>query len=200
MRCLGNTVQRCLSVCMRVCASVCWLIRWCGIKGRWRRSKACRACVNSRVYMSDEVAVVKGDLTGRLCKWWLMGSLESLFSQSNEVHLPGGKNMKDRLWGSDRQLGHLTQPCAERRDGQDGSVVMIPSVWRGGAFKDDQISWTHSHDRMSVSGSSLLPFSVTTFVHNLLLKCWILSSCDIFPVKNTAFQWKTQTLRFMSSV
>lgn len=87
MRCLGNRVQGWLSVC----ASVCWLIRWCGIKGRWGRSIACRACVNSRVYMSDEVAVLKGDLTGQLCKWWLMGSLESLFSQSNEVHLPGGE-------------------------------------------------------------------------------------------------------------
>lgn len=95
MRRLGNRVQGCLSVC----ASVCWLIRWCGMKGRRGRNIACRACVNSRVYRSDEVVVLKGDLTGRLCKWWLMGSLESLFSQSNEVHLPGGENMKDRLWG-----------------------------------------------------------------------------------------------------
>lgn len=54
--------------------------------------------------------------------------------------------MRDRLGGSDRQLGHLTQPCIERRgkekrDGQDDSVVMslIVSVSHGGALKDNQI-------------------------------------------------------------
>lgn len=86
-------------------------------------SHACRvgAGVSGRVYMSDEVAAVKGD-RARLCKRRLMGSLESLFSQSNEVHLPwgqrgvggAGRNMKDRLQGSDRQPGHLIQPRTAR--------------------------------------------------------------------------------------
>ncbi len=53
-----------------------------------------------------------------------MGSLESLFSQSNEVRLPGERNMKDRLGGSDRQVGHFTQPCMERRQEMDKKIQL----------------------------------------------------------------------------
>lgn len=198
MRCLGNRVQGCLSVC----ASVCWLIRWCGIKGRRGRNIACRACVNSRVYMSDEVVVLKGDLTGRLCKWWLMGSLESLFSQSNEVHLPGG-----RIWrtGSEaRQLGHLTQPCVWRGDGQDGSVVMIPSVRRGGALKDNRISWTPSHrQNVSLRVIRLALCCHDVWLQSMSQKCRVLLRVEDFgPVikvytkSKTTLQLDAGTIKF----
>lgn len=78
--------------------------------------------------------------------WW--GLLKVYLARVMKCICWGG-----RIWrtGSEaRQLGHLTQPCVWRRDGQDGSVVMIPSVRRGGALKDTRISWTHSH-RQNVS-------------------------------------------------
>lgn len=97
--------------------------------------------------MSDEVAVVKGD-RARLCKRWLMGSLESLFSQSNEVRLPG-EEYEVQTWRL-RQTArspHSTLYGEKRRDGQDDSVVMTPilSVCHGGALKDKQIRSTRNH-------------------------------------------------------
>lgn len=46
-----------------------------------------------------------------------MGSLESLFSLSNKMHVRVEKNMKDRIKGSDRQLGHLPMPLT-KEDGR----------------------------------------------------------------------------------
>lgn len=97
--------------------------------------------MNSRVRTSDEVAMVKGDRAG-LCKRWLMGSLESLFSQSNEVRLPG-----EEYEGQARRLRwtarspRSTSYGEEGRDGQGDSVVTTPilSVCHGGALKDNQI-------------------------------------------------------------
>lgn len=71
-----------------------------------------------------------------------MESLESLFSQSNEVRLP-----VEEYEGQARRLRqtarspHSTLYGEKWRDGQDDSVVMtlILSVCRGGALKDNQI-------------------------------------------------------------
>lgn len=94
-----------MSQCVCVCGCARMLTDGVARDERKRRAKSgvpslhvcSHAClvgarVSGRVCMSDEVAAVKGD-RARLCKRRLMGSLESLFSQSNEVHLPWGRRV-----------------------------------------------------------------------------------------------------------
>lgn len=80
--------------------------------------------------------------------------------------------MKDRLRGLDRQLGHLTQPSMERRDGQGSSVLMyLCLLWKLLQGQPDHVNSQPLMECQSPpAGHLVFSFKVRIFTSTLFLR------------------------------
>lgn len=98
-----------------------------------------------------------------------MGSLESLFSQSNEVHLPGEKyEGQARRRRQTAGSPHSTLDGEKRRDGQDDSDVMTLTLSVNKTTRSGQLI---ANDGMSVCTCAFsgLPCEVKRFAYTCLI-------------------------------